>query len=215
MFNFIKACHELLPEFPDDLKALYAGLRNAVREELSDSKESVESLVQDPDKLGQYERDEHKNSLATNRAIGVMACAKSLHKVAHQAIHDHLRQEGLDDPMLDEYIGEALRFSLFRKDDLLRTSDTLVGTFSFDILKLKEHDFAGDPLDFRPPETIQIRFRHEGKWAREIRRLYEAYDDPVLGMRNVLYHSQNAPTSDYFRSFEYVHQPATEELLPR
>jgi radical SAM superfamily enzyme YgiQ (UPF0313 family) len=215
MFNFIKACHELLPEFPDDLKALYAGLRNAVTEELWDSRESIESVVQDRDKLGQYERDEHKNSLATNRAIGVMACAKSIHKVAHQAIHKCLRQEGIDDPMLDEYIEGALRFSLLRKDDLLRTSDTLTATFDFDFLGLKEQGFAGDPLRFRLPEPRQLRFWHDRKWAREIRRLYEAYDDPVLGMRNVLYHSQNAPTSDYFRSFGYVGQLAAEELVSR
>jgi hypothetical protein len=214
MFNFIKACHELLPEFPDDLKALYAGLRNAVREELSDSKESVESLVQDPDKLGQYERDEHKNSLATNRAIGVMTCAKSLHNIAHEAVHNYLRQEGIDDPMLDNYIEETLRFSLFRKDDLLRTSDTLVGTFSFDLPKLKEQAFVGDPSQFRLTEPRQIRFWHDGKRAREIRDLYEVYDDPILGVRNVLYHSMNAPTSDYFRSFGNVGQPEAEELVP-
>jgi predicted DNA-binding protein YlxM (UPF0122 family) len=215
MFDFIKACHELLPTFPDDLKALYAGLRNAVREELWDSRESVENFVQDRDKLGQYERDEHKNSLATNRAIGVMTCAKSLHQVAHRAVHNYLRQEGIDDPMLDEYIGEALRFSLFRKDDLLRTSDTLTATFGFDFPKLKERDFVGDPSQFRLAEPRQLRFWHDGKRAREIRDLYEVYDDPILGMRNVLYHSMNAPTSAYFRSFEYVHQPATEQLISR
>jgi radical SAM superfamily enzyme YgiQ (UPF0313 family) len=215
MFNFVKACHELLPTFPDDLKVLYAGLRRAVGQELWDSKEAVEDLVQDRDKLGQYERDEHKNSLGTNRAIGVMTCAKSLHQVAHQAIHSYLRQEGVHDPMLDEYIEEALRFSLFRKDDLLKTSDTLTGTFSFDLPKFKERDFVGDPSQVRLAGPQQIRFWHDGNWARAIRRLFEAYDDPVVGMRNVLYHSQNAPTSDYFRSFEYVQQPATEELIPR
>lgn len=54
VFEFIKYCHELLPEYPEDLKNLYSGLVETVKNELWDSRELLEKFVSEENNLNNY-----------------------------------------------------------------------------------------------------------------------------------------------------------------
>ncbi|MCB9554720.1 MAG: cobalamin B12-binding domain-containing protein [Deltaproteobacteria bacterium] len=204
MFDFVRACHDLKEHFPSELAQLYAGFRQSACDELWDSAEELQRFISDPQNLTEYARVEHRNSLATNRAIGIMTCAGALHQVARRSLRRCLEQSGQGDPLVLQYAEELLQFSLLAKRDLLQPTSVYDATFNFDLKRGSDHGFAVDPRSLRLEQPKAMRFWHERETAERIDRLYGAYDDPIMGMRNVLYHSMVETTSSFFRRSDYL-----------
>lgn len=201
MFDFVEKCHQLLPAFPKDLKKIYDGLAGSVLKQTWESKEDLCRFIEEVDNIVEYSNIEHENSLATDRAIGIFTCAESLHGIAQKSLNLLLDEKGVNDQELRMYVNEMFRFSLYRKKELLNTEAVSEGEFNFDFISLQTINFKANPLDFKLTEKQALRFWHDTKIAAEIRNLYSAKDNPVLGMRNILYYSIAASPANYYYRF--------------
>lgn len=203
MFDFVKKCHELLAVFPKDLKRIYNGLRDSILKQTWESREQLYQFIEGEENIVKYGEIEHENSLATDRAIGIFVCAKSIHEIAEKAVKILFAEKGVDNKDLRRYIGEMFRFSLCRKNELLNTEAVLKEEFHFDFRALEEAHFKANPLEHFLEKIQTLRFWHKPEVSQEIKRLYNEKPKPVLGMRNILFHSIAANPADYYyRSFE-------------
>jgi len=205
MFDFIKKSHDLLSTFPEDLKRIYDGLRNSILHYSWESKKEFFQFAEDLHRVTQYSNKEHESSLATDRAIGIFLCAESLHKVAKEALNMVLDQHGVVDQDLRSYVDDLLKFSLCRKNALLKTDIEYQEEFLFNFVRLHNVKFEKNPLKFKNSKKQKIRFWHKGLVAEEIRNLYSAKDTAAKSIRNILFYSIAAHPADYyFRSFEQI-----------
>ncbi|MGN7610798.1 B12-binding domain-containing radical SAM protein [Magnetococcales bacterium HHB-1] len=205
IFDFVQRCHDQLDQFPDNLKALYDGLKESVSEELWDSGDALLAYMAQGDHLKKYAQIEHQNSLATLRAIGILECADGIHTIAKKAVYDLVRDKGALDETMTSYIDELFLFCLHRKQDLLKTNYQQEVSFRFNFSTLSEIHFQGNPLTHALPKKQTLRFWHEPNVGQEMTRLYKKGKNHVLGLRNVLFYSIAANPGDYyFRSFEPI-----------
>ncbi|HAW50649.1 TPA: hypothetical protein DCX16_06850 [bacterium] len=203
VFEFIKDCHNLV-NFQEDLKLLYTGLVREVDRELHDKREILEEFITSKEWMDEYAKEEYKNSLATCRAIGILKYSRLVHNVASQALHNYILRNGFDDQELKLYIDQLVRFSLLRKVDILDVNSKLVDEFRYDFKKISQENFLQLPSKFRLLKKQKIEFYFENEIQEKITKLYQEYDDnPILGMRNILYYSPTADLHQYFRSFKY------------
>ncbi len=201
VFDYIRACHDLFHEFPADLRAIYDGLTKLVRGELFETRLGAEQFAKQPGALAAYAADEHKNSLATNRAVAIVAHTQAIHDMARKGMLRYLDAQGIDDAHLRGYIDEALRFSLLRKTRILEADFAPTETFHYRFEELDQRHFVDDPAAFRTDRPVAIKFWHTPDQAADIADRYNSYDDPVMGMRNLIYYSMTASAADYFRKY--------------
>jgi len=205
MFDFVKKSHGLLSTFPEDLKRIYDGLRNSILNYSWESKKDFFQFAEDLCSVAEYSNIEHESSLATDRSIGVFLCAESLHRVAKEALNMVLDQHGVVDQDLRSYVDDLFKFSLCRKNALLKTDIVYQEEFIFDFASLHNVKFGKNPLEFKNSKKQKMRFWHKGLVAEEIKKLYSAKDTPVKSIRNILFYSIAAHPADYyFRSFEQI-----------
>ncbi|MBC8413522.1 hypothetical protein H8E50_07615, partial [bacterium] len=205
MFEFVKVCHDLMSEYPADLKRIYEGLADSILKYTWETEEEIHDFINDIASIQKYAEIEHENSLATDRAIGVFSCAETLHVIARRALKNLLQMQEINDKELLQYVDEMLMFSLSRKDSLLDTSIVKLEKFNYDFPALHKEKFSIDPLSHKLAKPQQLCFRHKSDIAKEMTRLYRAKKDPIHGMRNILYYSIAANPADYYyRSFQEV-----------
>ena len=202
MFDFVFKCYELLPTYPSDLKSIYDKLEASIRNEF-ECLNDIELFIEGNSSIDEYSKNEHENGLATNRAIGILTYAEAIHMVAEDALNRLLDERGLKNRDLRSYVDEMFMFSRYRKNELLNTEIVFEGRFTFDFIHLQQIDFKENPLNFLLPQKQVLKFFQKQNIADEIKERYYAYEDQILGMRNVLYYSFAAsPVNYYFRSFK-------------
>src|SRR5438034_423498 len=98
-----------------------------------------------------FAREHLNESLTEKRGTHELfnANAVAFFRLQHE-MHDGLYAEAeAMMPQFADYLAEAKRFSLMRKDYLLSTSSEMPGVFSYDFPALLECDFAEDPRKMR------------------------------------------------------------------
>ncbi len=206
MFDFILKCHELtMEDMPDDLKEIYDSLYHNMQSEMWDSINELDQFIDGDGNLEEYEKREYENSLASLRAIGIWSCAGSIHKIAEKSLNQLLDEQNINDKTLRLYVDEMIRFSLWRKDNLLDTKKSYEDEYHFDFIALDKNGFNANPLNHLLCKKVKYRFVYKKEIGEEMLRLYNEKDTHVVGLRWILFHSLGAkPANYYFRSFQAI-----------
>jgi hypothetical protein len=205
IFDLILGCHSQLPDMPQNLRNVYDGFKQTVTEELWDSSEDLRDFINDEKKFKQYIQTEYKNSLATNRAIGALGCTETIHQIALKSAVQILDAAEISDPLYMTYVHEAIQFSSCRKTDVIFQQHPQEASFMFQWDEVLNNGFVGDPKRFLSGKgSIKLKFFHNQQQRDAISRRYNKHADPVLGMRNFIYHLYNQPITDYYRQVTRV-----------
>ncbi|OHB98738.1 MAG: hypothetical protein A2W74_08150 [Planctomycetes bacterium RIFCSPLOWO2_12_38_17] len=206
MFDFILKCHELtMEDMPKDLKEIYDSLHHNTESEMWNSIDELIQFIAGDGNLKEYEKREYENSLASLRAIGIWSCAESIHRIAEKSLKQLLIEKKINDEQLNLYVSEMIRFSLWRKNNLLETKMSYEDEYHFDFTALDKNGYNVNPLKHKLNNATKYRFWHEKEVEEEMLRLYSEKESHVVGLRWILFHSLGAkPANYYFRSFRVI-----------
>jgi hypothetical protein len=199
MFDFVERCHAQFEAFPDELKAVYGQLEDAVRDNLFPSRDACLDHFRNPLHLERYAHEEYKNSLGTLKAIVLLEQIEPLLAVARNALLEGLEATGLSRPALAEYVDEVIEYSALRRRRILDSKLEPEGTFRFAFDRIRDLDFRVDPQEFRLQQPRKMRFWHDERQARDIRTLCAEVPNPVLRARSFIYPRTDPGVNPYLR----------------
>jgi len=204
VFEFVRACHDRLAEFPADLGELYRRLAEAIRRELWTSRAECERFLRETPDLERYLSGPDTHSLGILKAMGVVACTRSIHDVARRAAGELLRRHGHASPAMLDYLEDLLQFSLMRRADLLDGKPEYTGRFRFDFQAIAEAGFRCDPREHRLGAPVVLRFWHDDGQCAEIDRLNALDVDPAQRMVETVFPNFVSKVDRHFRRFASV-----------
>jgi hypothetical protein len=199
MFDFVERCHAQFDAFPDPLRALYAELEHAVRDNLWESRDACLEHFRDPANLERYVVDEYKNSIGTLKAIALLDHIEPLLVIARTALRHCVAAAGHDSAALADYMDELIEYSRLRRQRILDTHLQPEGTFHFAFDRIMEREFRVDPREFRLRQPRRMRFWHDETQARDIRALCRQLSNPVLRARSFIYPQTDPGVNPYLR----------------
>lgn len=153
------------------------------------------------DEMLTFAREHLEEYLTEKRGTNELfnANAVAFFRLQHE-MHDGLYAEAQAMmPQFAEYLAEAKRFSLMRKDYLLSTSAEMPSVFSYDFPALLECDFAEDPTRMR--RALEITFSHNAEQKETMAQLIRQYGSTNTGLGRIML---RAHVKKLFRHVSYA-----------
>ena len=164
---FIEKIYEKI--LSSNLSDMYKDFINENETSLWESKNELERFIKQPGIIENYIKNNLRNNEQLRyRAIGVFNKMRELHEIAFDIAETLLSKRGLDSKER-KYLKQLLKFSLFRKTNLLSIEEEQKDKFNFDFIKLLEVDFKIDPFSFYSENEIEIEFYHSEEQKRLIK----------------------------------------------
>ncbi|QEP42767.1 radical SAM protein [Ectothiorhodospiraceae bacterium BW-2] len=201
VFDFIVSCHQHWNESAEDLQEIYHGIAAGIEEEYCWEISDLEEVVNDVSIFSLQPDRDVRNSLATAKAVGIVKCTDSIHKLAQKAAISYFSGKGCLTEDMEQYIVEAIRFSYCRKSHLLNSNYCPREKFSFRFDQLSAVDFKENPFDeiYRVEKAVLIEFRHTNEQSDFISKLNSKYNKEILNIRNIIFYENSPPPSRLWR----------------
>jgi len=145
----------------DGLRSLVKSFLRKTAEPLFDDKAELEAFVAQPGMVEKHESGElGGNELLIHRAMAYLEYNDELHAALRDAAMVYLKEKSALTNLMEDYVGQAIRFSKLRKFNPLNFTEELTGEFNFDFMKAKKSAFQvlPDEAHLTSNEQREIRF---------------------------------------------------------
>jgi len=170
-FDFIQRFFENRRNYSDEITKMYDDFRSDSVVGLWDSAQELESHVRG-NINEMMEDDRGTNEMSAGKAAAFFLLFPALNKIVFSVMEDWLRELGRLDDVTHSYLADLCRYSLLRKQDLLKPGEELTGTFSFDMIEIETHAFQVRPKAVELPSTRSFQLIHNSR-QRETISSYE------------------------------------------
>ena len=186
------------------LRHLYDELREEEARNFFTSQAELDAFLERPDAMDRYLAGEFGvNHVYRARTIALLTLFDVVAGIAHDAVSQALRERGLLDPVLEDYLAELLRVSIARKSDLTSLSTSTEMRLHFDFHALHVADYLGDPRQAVIPEGLRFVIRHTTDQQRDLARYFAQYGDGPKGVEQFIQRNDSHMSAVLYRSIEY------------
>jgi radical SAM superfamily enzyme YgiQ (UPF0313 family) len=189
------------------LEPLFTEFRRHTANELWPDREALERSIQEPGMIERYLAGEIGfNLLYTFKAIALTQHLPAVAEAARRAALRLLEEKGMsEDPALDEFVEEAIRWDVCRMSNIILDMDHEVkGTFVYDIPRFMADAEPGAVEDYRSPITTTYRYLMDPVQQDMIERNLNIFGCDAMGIGRLM---SNAHTKKMFRTPQTVDIP--------
>jgi radical SAM superfamily enzyme YgiQ (UPF0313 family) len=148
--DIIPILHDARHDLSDGIRSLYSSFDQATKNELWDSRESLELFTKSsPEVIDKYANGKLGNNLLyRHRAIALLDLTDEIHEAVYKVVSKCFQDK--DPTSYDEFSGyltELKEYSLCRTRSIFDSEQVYQRTFRYDFISLWESDFAGLPKE--------------------------------------------------------------------
>jgi hypothetical protein len=196
--------HEKVTSTDGPLAAIYGDFRRETNE-LFDTPEQLHDFIREEGVAEKYRSGElGNNEQLMYSALVIFRHMKEVHEIAYEVAGELLRESGVYEDWIGDYLSELVEFSLLRKQDMLVTKKTLDRRFHYDFIAINDDDFIGDPRDYLRQQEVPIRFRHNDDQKELVEGYLKVYGETSSGLGHILGLGKNV--RNFYRRIETVSQ---------
>lgn len=176
---------ELIAETPG-LKALFESFEKATRDELWESRESLEAFIQQPGIVERFIDGEIGNNLLfTYKTKALTAHVDELAALARQSIHACLAEAGKDDDEVLAFIDDALAYHVNRMSGIFHDRDRdWRAVLEYDIPAFERQ--PGTIAEYRLDRPRQYDFVMDDGVRELVERYLAIYGDSTVGIGRIM-----------------------------
>jgi hypothetical protein len=207
-FDFLHRFHQKRREYSAGLTRLYDVFREDTIKPLWDSRVDLEAFART--NLDRYLLDElGTNELFKGKAIAFFRLQTELHDALYIEMERLLDEMGHLDEEMRHYLTELKQFSIFRKRNLLESTEVSEGDFHYDFEALLASDFNLNHEQCRLDEPARYVFSHNDVQREMITAYVHQYGTTVVGLGRIL---MRAHVKRLFREIQVQGQTITKGL---
>ncbi len=186
------------------LRHLYDELREEEAKNFFATRAELDAFLARPDTMDRYLAGElGVNHVYRARTIALLSLFDVLAGIAHDAVRDALKERGLLDPVLEDYLAELLQVSVARRTNLTGLEAQTELRLHFDFHALQAVDYLGDPRDAIIAGGLRFIVRHTEAQQRDLARYFTQYGEGSKGVEQFIQRNDSHMSAVLYRSVEY------------
>ena len=172
--------------------------------DLYETREQAERCVLTPEVINRYVGGELGiNELLVHKALLYLEF-EDLSTLLFAAVKDCLKQRGLLNAVVEDYLNQLRRFIVNRKKAIHETEHVLADRYTYDFNAISDRDYYVDPNQFPSSEPMDYTFFHDEAQKRHIARQVAVYNSAATGLGRLI---QRSNLKMMYRRFTCVSVP--------